>query len=78
MKRILMMELLTNQIKTCYEQLSGSRSHPPAKVLKIEGLRCRLDELILYYCLVGGITFYEACKELNIPYNDVNVLEDEE
>ena len=68
-----MLNLLGSRIKYCHKQLLNSRAHPPAKVLFIEGFRCRLDEMILYYHLVRDISFCEACKELDINYEDVNV-----
>ncbi len=78
MNKIKMMDLLIDRIKHCHKQLQQSRAHPPAKVLFIEGFRCRLDEMILYYHLVRGVSFCEACKELDINYEDVNVSEGDE
>ncbi len=71
------MELLIRRIHRCYKQLLKSRAHPPERGIFIEGYRCRLDELLLYYSSIRGISFCEVCKELNIPYADVNVLTDE-
>lgn len=67
------MKLLTGRIKDCYAELSRCRSHPPARDKIIEGLRSRLDELILHYSSIKDISFCEACRELHVPYADVNV-----
>lgn len=78
MDRTDMMKLLINRIEHCYKQLVQARtiSRHSGKEY-VEGLRCRLDELILYYHLVRNISFVEACNELNIDYHEVN-MEDKE
>jgi len=73
MNRVKMMDLLIDRIKSCYSQLLSARSERYTDKLYVEGFRCRLDELILYYHLVRNISFIEACKELEINYKDVNV-----
>lgn len=73
MNREEIINLLIKRIYSCHEQLTSARNKPGMSKLYIEGLRCRLDELILLYHLIRNISFVEACKELNIDYNDVNV-----
>lgn len=65
------MDLLKHRIKTCYHNLLIAKSEKYSE-LYIEGFRSRLDELLLLYHLTKKITFIEACKELNIKYEDVN------
>ena len=76
MNKIKMMDLLIDRIKHCHKQLMSSKNNMFSNDKFTEGFRCRLDELILYYHLVRGISFCEACKELEIPYKHVNVLGD--
>ncbi len=78
MTKIKMMDLLIDRIKSCYEQLMGARYNRYMHKIYIEGFRCRLDELILYYHLVRDISFIEACKELKINYKDVSGAEGEQ
>ena len=67
-----MMKLLRGRIDSCYIQLLSSRigKHPE---LYVEGFRCRLDELLLFYHLVEGKTFMEVCEELGVKYSDVDI-----
>lgn len=75
MNKVRMMDLLIDRIKHCHKQLMDARNTRYMDSVYIEGFRCRLDELILYYHLVRNISFCEACRELEINYKDVNVLE---
>lgn len=70
------MNRLDDRIMSCHASLINARQSR-MHGLYIEGMRCRLDELILLYHIIKNITFIEACKELNIRYEDVNVLEGE-
>lgn len=71
-----LMDLLFERIKSCYESLLFAKDVDKYKrAFYKEGFRCRLDELILYYHLVKGISFVEACKELNINYEDLDALQ---
>lgn len=65
------------RIASCYDELLESRKRNFPKIY-IEGFRCRLDELLLLYQLIEDITFVEACNNLGVKYQDVNVLEGEE
>lgn len=77
MNREEMFKLLTDRIKSCHKQFASARGDRFRKKLHVEGFRCRLDELILFYHLVKKISFVEACKELGVNYNDLNVEVDE-
>ncbi len=65
------MDWLKNRIQTCYESLKSSRTERFSE-LHIEGFRSRLDELILFYQQINGISFIDACKKLNINYEEVD------
>ena len=78
MKKIKMMERLIDRIKSCHKQLMSAKANRYIDKIYVEGFRCRLDELILYYMLVRDVSFCEACKELDINYNDVDVSGDEQ
>ena len=66
------MNMLKNSINKRYEDLLFAKSKM-FEELYIEGIRSRLDELLLIYHIIQGISFIEACKELEIDYKEVNV-----
>lgn len=47
----------------------------PEKKDWIEGYRSRLDELLLLWHEIHGISFIDACKEFHILYEDLDVSE---
>jgi len=65
------MMMLRQRIRSCYGDLLFARQEK-YKEFYIEGFRSRLDELILMYHLIKGISFVEACKDLSINYKDVD------
>lgn len=75
MNKIKMMDLLIGRIKSCYEEFLVAKIQRYPKTVYIEGYRCRLDELILYYHIIRNISFVEACKELDIEYEKLNFIE---
>ena len=76
MEKCEIINLLKSRIKSCYENLQFAKDQKGYRKDWTEGFRCRVDELILMYQEIQGISFVDACKELNINYQDINVQED--
>lgn len=75
MNKVKMMDLLIDRIKSCHEQFLVAKNNQYPRTVYIEGFRCRLDELILFYHTIRDISFVEACKELEIEYEDLNFVD---
>lgn len=65
------MRMLIERILSCYDSLLFSRDNGSSK-LRIEGFRSRLDELLLMYHIIKGISFIEGCKILRVNYKDLD------
>ena len=65
------LDYLVRSIRRCHKDLREARGNW-AQQDYIEGFRCRLDELLLMFEHVYEISFVEACKRFEIPYEEVN------
>ena len=70
--RFQIIKRMKQRIASCYDSLLKSRAKNFPE-LYTEGFRCRLDELLLLYHLTEDITLVEACRNLGIKYEDVNI-----
>ncbi len=66
------MKMLKARIKNCYGDLIYFRRQRPKDKLHTEGFRSRLDELLLTYHTIEGISFVEACKDCGVEYECVD------
>ncbi len=64
-------KLLEENIKRNYESLLYTRGMHNHNEIWAEGFRNRVDELILIWHIIKDISFVDACKELNIKYQDL-------
>lgn len=78
MKEEEIITFLEQRIKSCHKDLLFAKSQKGYRKDWIEGFRCRLDELILLYHEILDMNFYEACEELGIKREDVEVPNSDE
>jgi len=64
-----LMKMLKEKIDSCYRQLQDARR---LKSPYVEGFRCRLDELLLFYSHAEHKSFMGVCEEFKIDYKDVD------